>query len=42
MMEWLGATLVLLAIGWLSLSICGGGLCAERQTVQAAPGKGKK
>lgn len=42
MMEWLGATLVLLAIGWLSLSICAGGLCAEGKTVQAAPAKAKK
>ena len=42
MMEWLGATLVLLAIGWLSLSICSGGLCAEGKTTQAAPAKGKK
>ena len=42
MMEWLGASLVLLAIGWLSLSICAGGLCAEGKTAQTSPAKGRK
>lgn len=32
-MEWLGGLLVVLAMVWLGLSICAGGLCGDEKAV---------